>query len=193
MKRIVLIAGIGLGLCAQALAADLPVKAPPLSAFHPYTGSGFYVGFNTGGGGGSASMSNANVVALQGLAGITVGYAWAMANQQSVKAADTVVTAAAGVQRFAELHSFDLIATAQVQILSQQLTKFQSIEAGASGRQKQIATEAVSTVKQAIDAVGQYRKAVAFSYRLADADTAHQDLNTAVASLKQQAQAWQHS
>ena len=115
------------------------------------------------------------------------------ANQESVKAIDTVVAAAQPVQRFTELNAFDLIATAQSQILSRQVTALQSVSAGASGRQKQIADEAIATVQQAIDAVGQYRKAVAFTYRLADAQSAHQDLNNTVASLKQEAQAWQHS
>lgn len=115
------------------------------------------------------------------------------ATQQSIKAAATVVTAGTHVQRFSELHTFDVTATAQVQILSQQLTKLQSAEAGASGRQKQIAGDSVNTVQQALDAIGRYRKAVAFTYRLADADTARQDLATAVAALKQQAQQWQHS
>jgi hypothetical protein len=115
------------------------------------------------------------------------------ANQQSVKAAGTVITAADRVQRFTELHSFDVVAFAQQDVLSQQLAKLRSIETGASGRQQQIAGETVTTVKQAIDAIGQYRKAVSLTYRLADADTAHQNLTNAVASLQQQAQAWQHS
>ena len=115
------------------------------------------------------------------------------ANQESVKAIDTVVAAAQPVQRFTELHAFDLLATAQGQILSRQLTSLQSVSAGESGRQKQITDEAVATVQQAIDAVGRYRKAVAFTYRLTDAESAHQDLNNTVASLKQEAQAWQHS
>lgn len=115
------------------------------------------------------------------------------ANQQSVKAAGTVITAADRVQRFAEAHAFDLIATDQIHTLSLQRTTLQSIAARASGRQKQIANEAVSTVQQAIDGVDRYRLAVAFTYRLNEADAAHQDLNNAIASLRQQAQAWQHS
>ena len=115
------------------------------------------------------------------------------ANQQSVKATGTVITAADRVQRFVELHAFDAVAFAQQRVLTQQLATLQSIEAGVSGRQKQIAGETVTTVKQAIDAVGQYREAVAVTYRLADANTAHQDLSNAFVSLQQQAQAWQHS
>jgi hypothetical protein len=115
------------------------------------------------------------------------------ANQQSAKATGTVITAADRVQRFAELHAFDVVAFAQQHVLTQQLATLQSIEAGASGRQKQIAGETVTTVKQAIDAVGRYREAVAVTYRLADANTARQDLSNAFVSLQQQAQAWQHS
>jgi len=115
------------------------------------------------------------------------------ANQESVKAADTVVRAAQDVQRFKELSAFDHIATAQIVVLFKQQTTLQNIAAGASGRQKQLAGEAVTTVKQAVDAIGRYRKAVALTYRLSDAETAQQDLNNAVASLKQEAQAWQRS
>jgi murein L,D-transpeptidase YcbB/YkuD len=115
------------------------------------------------------------------------------ANQQSVKAATTVITAARGVQRFTELRAFDLIATAQIHTLFVQRTTLQGIEAGASGRQKQIANEAVSSVQQAIDSADRYRRSVALTYRLNDANAAHQQLNNAIASLRQQAQAWQHS
>jgi hypothetical protein len=115
------------------------------------------------------------------------------ADQESVKAVDTVMAAAQNVQRFEELHAFDVTARAQIQTLSQQLTKLQSIAAGASGRQQQIANQAVKTVNEIIFGVGQYRKAVASSYRLVDAETARQGLDYAVTSLQQQAQAWQHS
>jgi hypothetical protein len=115
------------------------------------------------------------------------------ADQESVKAANTVVMAARDVQRFKEIGAFDHIATAQLVALFKQQATLQNIAAGASGRQRQLADEAVTTVKQAEDAVGRYRKAVGFTYRLSDAESAQQDLNSAVASLKQQAQAWQHS
>jgi hypothetical protein len=115
------------------------------------------------------------------------------ANQKSVKATSTVIAAAQGVQRFAELHAFDRIATAQIVDLFKQQATLQRVADSVSGRQKQIADESVTTVKQAVDAIGRYRKAVALTYRLSDAETAHQDLNSVVASLKQEAQAWQHS
>ena len=115
------------------------------------------------------------------------------ADQESVKAVDTVMAAAQNVQRFEELHAFDVTARAQIQTLSQQLTKLQSIAAGASGRQQQIADKAVTAVQYSVYGVGQYRKAVASSYRLVDAETARQGLDYAVVSLQQEAQAWQHS
>jgi hypothetical protein len=115
------------------------------------------------------------------------------ADQESAKAVVTVRTAAQNVQRFKELHAFDVTARAQIQTLSRQLTKLESIAAGASGRQKQIADKAVTTVKEVIYGVGQYRKALASTYRLVDAAAAERGLDYAVANLKQQAQAWQHS
>jgi hypothetical protein len=115
------------------------------------------------------------------------------AEQRSVTAVTTVVTAAQSVQRFAALHSFDVVVQAQGGVLNRQLAALRSIASSSSGRQQQIANEAVSTVRQTLDAMDRYRRAVAFTYRLADADTAHQDLDSAVASLKQEAQSWQQS
>ncbi len=115
------------------------------------------------------------------------------ANQASVKAIEGVLGAGAKVQRFAELHNFDGIAIMETQNLQVQQQKVQQAESGASGRQKQVAGDTGNTLQQAIDAVGQYRKAVAFTYRLVDADTARQELASVVASLNQQAQQWQHS
>src|SRR5581483_689699 len=70
-------------------AADLPLKSPGLAnVLAPYTGSGLYVGFNAGGGGGSASAANANVVSLQGLVGVTIGYAWSLPSAQSFVAVE---------------------------------------------------------------------------------------------------------
>lgn len=84
MNRIALAALAVACLSGPALAADLPVKAAPLSnIFGPYTGYGLYVGFNAGGGGGNANLANANVVSLQGLVGLTVGYAWSLPSGQS--------------------------------------------------------------------------------------------------------------
>ena len=113
--------------------------------------------------------------------------------QRVVKSADTLTAAAQRVQRFATLRSFDLVAQDQVQVMSRELTALQHIEAGASGRQKAIAGQAVTDVREAIYATLLYRKAVAFTYRLSEAAQAHQYLNNAIADLKQQAQAWQHA
>lgn len=68
---------------APARAADLPqlpLKAPLQGLLGSgYTGSGFYLGMNMGGGGGQANVNTpglaANVVDLQALIGVTVGYA----------------------------------------------------------------------------------------------------------------------
>ena len=76
------IAAVALCLGASpASAADLSLKAPqsPLAnILGAYTGSGLYIGFNAGGGGGSTNLGPANVVDLQGLMGVTIGYAWTM-------------------------------------------------------------------------------------------------------------------
>jgi len=48
-------------------------------------------------------------------------------------------------------------------------------------------------LRRALDVAGQYHKAIAFTYRLADADSAARDLNAAIATLKQQMSAWRHT
>jgi len=82
MFRKVLLATAFAALSTAALAADLPAKAKPSTTFQnfltAYNGSGLYVGVNIGGGGGSASVASANVVSLQGLVGLTIGYGWAV-------------------------------------------------------------------------------------------------------------------
>jgi|GEM_PF-2014948 len=82
MKRTIFALAVLGALATAAQAADLPRKAPALPAatdfLTAYTGSGFYIGANIGGGGGSANMAAANVVNLQGLVGLTLGYGWAM-------------------------------------------------------------------------------------------------------------------
>ena len=89
-KSLILAAALA-ALALPAAAADMPAKAPPPAApslLSPYSGSGPYVGFNTGGGGGSASMTQANVVSLQGLVGLTVGYAWSLQGGASFAAVE---------------------------------------------------------------------------------------------------------
>lgn len=115
------------------------------------------------------------------------------AQQRVVRSADDITTAAGKVQRFGELHSFDLVALTQIHAMSLELSNMQSIAAGASGAQQPIANQAVSDVKQAIDAAIRYRRAVAFTYRLVDADSATQDLNTALTDLHRQANLWQNT
>ena len=88
MKRYLLAAALA-AFSVPALAADLPVKVRPLTNIlgAGYTGSGFYAGINFGGGGGNVNTSiptigGSNLVDLQALIGITVGYAWTMSPTQ---------------------------------------------------------------------------------------------------------------
>lgn len=104
--------------------------------------------------------------------------------------AEAIPAFAQQVHRFAELHTFDVGAGWRMAAMAQEIGHLEAIAGGASGNQKQIADQAVSLARQALDAVGVYRKAVAFSYKLVDADSAQRDLNSALATLKQQASAW---
>jgi hypothetical protein len=88
MKRISIGVLLGVVLSVPALAADLPIKAPPVNPLfsgYPYASSGFYFGLNTIAGGGSIQASgpgvNPNsVTEVQGAIGGTVGYVWASQN-----------------------------------------------------------------------------------------------------------------
>lgn len=98
-----LIAGAILALaCVAAQAADLPAfptKAAPankLDFLHPYTGSGFYIGGYTLGGGGSADgnvpgANPASITVLQGSLGILAGYAWSNSDQSVFLAVEGMV------------------------------------------------------------------------------------------------------
>jgi hypothetical protein len=86
MKKFIVAAALAaFAMVGAARAADLSVKAltlPNLLAAG-YTGSGLYIGGNMGGGGGHANVSastigSANLVDLQALIGVTIGYAYTM-------------------------------------------------------------------------------------------------------------------
>jgi hypothetical protein len=114
-------------------------------------------------------------------------------DQRFIADAYAIPGAARQVHRFAELHAFDQSAIFAMAAMAQEFGHLQAIAGDASGNQKAIADQAVTTAQQALDAVGQYHKAIAFTYRLIDADTAAHDLSTAIASLKHQITAWRHA
>ncbi len=107
--------------------------------------------------------------------------------------AEAIPVAAQQVHRFAELHGFDLGVNWRIAAMARELGHLQAIAGGASGNQKAIADQAVTVAQHALDVAGQYHKAIAFTYRLADADSAARDLNAAIATLKQQMSAWRHT
>ena len=104
--------------------------------------------------------------------------------------ARSLPSAAQDVQRFTELHSFDVKAGLIIAGLTLDVHRLHQIAARASGSAKLIATQAAAAGDQAIDAAQRYREAVVFTYQLANADAAHQDLDAAAATLDQQAKAW---
>ncbi len=114
-------------------------------------------------------------------------------DQRLIADAYAIPGAAQQVHRFAELNAFDQGVNWRLAAMAQELGHLQAIASGASGSQKAIADQAVTAAQQALDAAGQYHKAIAFTYRLVDADTASHDLSTAIASLKQQITAWRHA
>jgi outer membrane murein-binding lipoprotein Lpp len=99
---------------------------------------------------------------------------------------------ASKVQRFTELHAFDQSANRVIAAMERDAFRLHQIASGSSGNDKAIADPAASAADQALDAAARYQHELAFTYRLNNASTAEQDLNAAVAQLKQQEQAWAH-
>src|SRR5471030_1852888 len=64
-----LFVGIGLGLAASGLglAADLPLKAPPIATAPPYNWSGWYAGLNAGYGWGASADPRTSLTDLAGV------------------------------------------------------------------------------------------------------------------------------
>jgi hypothetical protein len=83
-----ILGGLALLTSTAAMAADMPVKAPPLNPIYtgyPYGSSGLFYGAYAEGGGGpvngtgvntTTGVSTAGLVELQAGFGLTVGYAW---------------------------------------------------------------------------------------------------------------------
>jgi hypothetical protein len=107
--------------------------------------------------------------------------------------ARTLPFEAAQVQRFAQLHSFDAAAQRTIAMMQAGTDRLHRFATTATGNRQPVAAQAAAAGDQAVDAAGRYRRAVAFSYRLANADTAEQDLLAAATTLDQQAKAWSHS
>ncbi len=114
-------------------------------------------------------------------------------SQAVAQQARMVPAEAAQVQRFSQLHTFDLEAQRTIAMMQAGTDRLHRFATTATGNQKALAEAAATAGDQAIDAAGRYRQAVAFSYRLGNASTAERDLLAAAATLDQQAKAWSHS
>jgi hypothetical protein len=111
-------------------------------------------------------------------------------DQRIARDARSLPYAAQRVQRFTELHQFDAVAVAVIAEMDNDVAQLQHLSAADSGSGRTIIDASVAAAQQAIDAAGRFRHAVAFSYRLANADTARQDLFAAATTLDQEVKAW---
>ena len=76
MRRLLIASAALAAMTLSAFAADMPVKAPPLTIGYPFAASGFYWGVGASATAASASVSNTGVFSAgAGLDGI-VGYQW---------------------------------------------------------------------------------------------------------------------
>lgn len=88
MRKLLMVTAALVALSVPAMAADMPLKAPPVNPIYtgyPYGSSGLFYGAYVEGGGGPVNasavnavtgVSTAGLVELNAAAGVTVGYAW---------------------------------------------------------------------------------------------------------------------
>jgi hypothetical protein len=94
------------------------------------------------------------------------------------------------IQRFLEVHQFDLVAIPIIASIDRDRDRLIKFAGTQTGTARGIADQAVNAANQAADAAANYREAVAFTYRLSNAQSAARDLASAAATLDAQAQAW---
>lgn len=111
-------------------------------------------------------------------------------DQRIAAEARSLPVAAAKVQRFDELHAFDLEALKSIAQMDQDRGTLQKIAKTQTGPSRQIAEQAVTAAGTALTAGLLYRKSVALTYNLTAADRANVTLLSAAATLDQQAKAW---
>lgn len=111
-------------------------------------------------------------------------------SQSFLTAGQSVTDEAKQVQRFLELHTFDEQALKRIGEMQVYLNQFESIAQQSSGTQRQLADAQVTAARQAIAAATQFRQAVAFSYKLSNANTAQQTLGLALAAVEHNLKAW---
>jgi hypothetical protein len=104
--------------------------------------------------------------------------------------ARSLPAAAQNVQRFTELHAFDVKTRVIIDGMTLDVNRLRQLAAGVSGSARLIADQAATAGDEAIAAARRYHDAVAFTYRLSNAEAARQDLEAAAATLDQQAKAW---
>jgi len=111
-------------------------------------------------------------------------------SQNFITSGQNLMEAAKQVQRFLELHNFDNQALKSIVEMQVDLNQFATIAQQSSGTQRQLAEAQVTTAKQAITAATQFRQAVAFSYKLSNANTARQTLGVALGAIEHNLTAW---
>ena len=116
--------------------------------------------------------------------------AFATTSQNLMTAALSVPAEAQKVQRFLELHTFDADALRSIGTMQGYANELETIASHASGARLPLAEAQVTAAQQAITAVTQFRQAVAFSYKLSNANAARQTLDLALAAMAHNVKAW---
>ncbi len=112
-------------------------------------------------------------------------------DQRVAAGAQAIPVAAEKIQRFDEVHTWDVFALATLARMGQDRDLLEKIAKTQSGSSRQIADQAATAAQQAVSAGLLYRSAVAVTYNLSDADNAKAAMLSAAATLDQEAQAWQ--
>lgn len=136
------------------------------------------------------TVATGALLLLRGGSDTAAGGGFGGSHERVVAAASQVPAAAVDVQRERELDAFNQRINALISEMWLSHDTFKSLARGSEGQPRVIARAATATTLKAIHATDDFRKAIAFSNRLAEADKAQGRLDVAVAALDRQAAAW---
>jgi hypothetical protein len=116
---------------------------------------------------------------------------FASAHQRVVAAARAVPGAATEVHRFLELDRFNASIDHVVNEMNAGRGVFDQLARSEEREERDIAAAASEATQRATTATNDFRKAIAFTNRLVEAQAAQKELDDAVAELDHQASAWE--
>ena len=112
------------------------------------------------------------------------------AHDRFVGAAHRVVDAQNSVERYLQLSDFKATVDGAIVVLKRESAVFQRLSTSEDGQAREIATKAYADTVSALQAVDTYADAIVRTLKIADAQNALRNLQSAVDDLDAQAAAW---